>query len=221
MSLFYVWNPSLVKQDPPTLTFVLSTGDGDQIGRGTDEFIAGLLRDLQVTVPPVRWSLLPFRAYYFRDPDLSGPDWQDLWPMMWLATVEVPTVPMQVPVTWHGPRGTDANNVDDASFSRDDHWLYWPSAHCLVIADFANEEARARAKSTVIAMHQRGELTRSPSFHYGEAAGRYPTLYVDLGDRPNAFYESGAEEAERVRALLEKMGGTTHYLKTEDRDYPR
>jgi hypothetical protein len=215
MSLFYIWNPSLISREPPTLSFVLTTGDGDQIGHGSEGFVAGLLRDLGIDDKPTRWELTPIRSSYFADePDAD--DWRDRWPLVWRARVELPAVPIKVPITAQVPRGTDADGADDDTFSQDDHWLTWASARSVVIADFVNEGDRKRAEAEISAARNKGAIP-TVEVSRGEAFGRLPQLTIDLGERPNSYFEGGAPDAAKVAALVERCGGATNHVASANR----
>lgn len=198
MSVFYIWNPTLKKTDPPTVDFIVTSGDGDQIGEGSPKFYAAALKDVGVDAKP--WKCDPLvlsRSSYYSDEPKAG--WEDRWRVVWRARATLKTAPKKMPMH-KGPVGTDA---DDETFSRERHWLSAESFHCLVVADFATDAAFEKARSAV------AKLPNAKKYEVQRMVGRdcLPQLQVDLGERPVGFFEDGATEAEKVIEICCKNGG--------------
>jgi hypothetical protein len=217
MSAYLIWNPTIVEgREPPTLEMVVTDSDSDQIADGTDQFVVGLLRDLEIDLTPTRWRLTTYRSLYYSDYLDDG--WEGRWPVVRKVRVELPATPYRLPIARYGWIHT---NATDASWTPEKHSLNLRSARCLVVADFANAAALERAKAVVIAAHTRGEVGGALTFACADAFGAYPQLQIDMGDFPNAFYEDGAVDAEKVIRLLDQAGGSTNHNATLKRHESR
>jgi hypothetical protein len=214
MSAYLVWNPTIVQgREPPTLEMVVTDSDSDQIADGTDEFVGGLLRDLEIELKPTRWTLTTYRSLYYSDYLDEG--WEGRWPIVRKVRVELPAVPYKLPVARYGWIHT---NATDSSWTPEKHSLNLPSARCLVVADFANASALDRAKAAVLG---RGEFGGALTFARSEAFAVFPQLHIDMGDFPNSFYEAGAVDAEKLIGLLDQLGGSTNHNATLKRHESR
>jgi hypothetical protein len=205
MSLYWLWSPRLVQTARPTIETFMTHGELTYLNRGTPEMVAQVLEDLGVEAAAAGWTMDRYRTGYFTDYHDSE-DWRDRWQQAWRLRIELADTPREPDAS--EPIPTEAT---DASWAPDDDPGTLPSATCLILADFENEEELARARKGV------AELLPTARIDVGTAYGRFPQLRIDLGERPDSFYEGGAAEAERAGEECRRHGGVLRAAESEER----
>ncbi len=205
MNSYLIWHPFVAGAAPPAVELFVTYRDLDDIGQGTTELMAELLRDVGVNLPPVEWTFTHYRASYFAT-YLDSPNWRDRWQNVWKARIVLASPPPRIAVPPGRPIPTGAH---DASWTRATSPAHRPSARCLIIADFPDEAAVARARAAVAACAPQATFAR------GLAFGRWPQLHIDLGELPNERYAAGAPDAAAVAEACRLAGGTTSAGDTE------
>ncbi|MET0398307.1 MAG: hypothetical protein ABW277_16015 [Longimicrobiaceae bacterium] len=206
----YIWHAHVDAGAPDSVHCILLDELGDTIADGTREFAQALFDALGVDARAERWEIKPYRSSYFSD-FLDSDDWRDVWQVVWSAHL---TADRAVELEDTGEPIVETEAEDDSWTDqkrvRDDARL-----PCLVIADFDDEEERARARSRVegrALQAARGEAgAPPPAFHEAEVADGVRQLQVDLGPFDSAFYAEGSGYAVRVREACERAGGTVNY----------
>jgi hypothetical protein len=148
--------------------------------------------------------MTPCRSSYFvEDPDSDA--WRDFWPIVWRVEVALPSK-VTVPAPKFGSIETDAK---DESWEADSphHHRNLKGAHAVVIADFDKAADLEKAQAAISADKKVGAAT----FTVSSALGKLPELQIDLGQRPNSFFEDGAAVAKAVEKLCRQHHGTTNH----------
>jgi hypothetical protein len=196
MSAYHVWNPFLVDKD--TLEFIVTTADSDQIAKGTDEFIAGILKDIGLSsAKPGKWTLDFARTPYFSEyPDSD--DWRDRWQPVWRATVKLKSPPAKPP-TRQVPY-FETNSTDD-SWSQKDYHGKKKTARALIIADFKNDGDRKKAEAAIKKIAPKADFIQSM------VKNKYPQLQIDLGEQQVTFFEKVPKLADDIAKAASENGG--------------
>ncbi len=201
--MHHLWHPSYVSREPIVLEAFATLGDAFTLSRGTDELVRAALARFGITAAPRRWTFVATRTHYFNEyrgePDCA---WADAWSLAWRLRAELDEAP---PLPAPPRRGYFDLEEADATFRFSDSPEDWPAWPCLVLADAPDEETLIDARKLVEARFPDAELT------FGEAYRQVPQLRVLLGDRPRAFYEAGAAEAEALLSVLTDVGASVRF----------
>lgn len=206
MSMIYLWHPS-VGGDGTVLDLILTRGDSDQIGGGSERFISAVTNDLGITAMPVKWAIKPYRCNFYSEYWMEE-GWKSKWDLIWRVTVHFKS-PVSVQPLKMGYKGID--DIDDYS-PLVESYKYEPIG-CLVVGVFASEE---KAKAVARNILTDGDLAAARS----AAAAPDPLVQV-VRVKPEEFHlraAIGSGEKEfftgdypvMVISLLEASGAITH-----------
>lgn len=208
MASYHVWHATYVSAAPITLDAFVTHGSAFFLRDGTDALVRAALDAIGVLAAPTRWTFTPMRAAYFSSYRQPGAPWEDAWQLVWRLRVELAVSPPLPPAPGWGYVDLEAA---DASYRPDDRVedrAAWP---CLVLADAPDLAAIARMRTIVQRRWPEARVV------LGQAFDRFPQLRCDLGERPRAFYEAGAVEAEALLVELAAAGAAVGYEASRDR----
>lgn len=205
MSMLYLWHPA-VSEEGRKLDLILTRGDSDQIGGGAERFVSAVTNALGISVPPLKWSVRPFRCNFYSEYWMED-GWESKWSFVWRMTVHF-REPVAVETLQSGYLGLD--EIDDYSPMMESY-KFEPFA-CLVIAAFLSGN-KAQAAATKIAEDRdllearRGAGTQAPAVEVVQVDGDFHLRAV-IGSGDASFF-TGSYPA-LVVSLLEKSGGVIH-----------
>jgi len=215
MHLVRIANPHVSPQSSKAVELVLGYGDAIAIGRGTDEFMQALLRDLEVDAGVAGWQMQRFRTRYFDDfPDDAG--WQDHWGFMWKVRIDTDEE--------LGPlRERDWPFIESDAFDVTHSEVGMPSPdatmRCIVFSDFfhwgylddAQEAISTSASHGLLAELREQHGVGVPEFRRYEILTGVKQLEIDLGEFPGVFFAAGAGYAEAVMDECRRRKGGVRY----------
>ena len=140
------------------------------------------------------------RTHYFSSYRGTSGDWRDAWDLVWRLRVTLvvdrgPTLPEPPGWGYFDLEAAGRQLPDDG----DGEWL------CELIADARDSSTIDEAEEIVRRAHLDADCVR------GRAFIRYPQLRCDLGNRPRAWYERGAPEAEATLEALDAAGASVRF----------
>jgi hypothetical protein len=211
MSIFHIWNPFVMPDDPQSVSFVLTRGDAFGVNKGTKEFVGQLLSDIGIEAQAKSWTVEHFRSKYYTD-FLGEDDWRDNWQLLWRIQIVTSKKIGRLPKTELPWIETDATDESWETAPDDDD----ATVGCLVVADFSSEASLEKAEKAILDDDDSVKIQKKydvgkPEFSRAEVLGKFPQLQIDLGQFPGKFFASGADYAERVMELCVKAKGTTHF----------
>lgn len=210
MSMYYIWHPYIVPEQPNSMELIITRGDAGDLGKVNKKFIETLLRDIGLKVNVTKWTSTRYRSNYFSE-YLDEGNWEDIWQPVWRVrlstTKKIASLP-KMSQLWLGTNAMTTRRVV-AKKTED-------KAPCLVISDFKRPAALRQTQETIVADEQIKRMQRRykvgpPAFTHVRVLGRYPQLQIDLGVFSNDFYARGADYAERVIKLCKKHKGAVHF----------
>lgn len=206
MSMLYLWHPA-VSDKGTEVDLILTRGDSDQVGGGSDRFINDVLGALKVSVPVQKWSIRSYRCNYYGEYWMED-GWESKWDFVWRMTLHFKE-PVAVEPLQLGYLGID--HIDDYS-PLVESYRYEPFG-CLVVAAFlSKQQAEAAAvklaedRDLLEARHAAG--APSPSVDVMRIGDGKFQLRAVLGAGDQTFFKSTYPQL--VVSLLERSGGATH-----------
>lgn len=206
MSMLYLWHPA-VSEKGTEVDLILTRGDSDQVGGGSDRFINDVLSVLKVSVPVRKWSIRSYRCNYYGEYWMED-GWESKWDFVWRVTLHFKE-PVAVEPLQLGYLGID--HIDDYS-PLVESYRYEPFG-CLVVAAFpSQQQAEAAAvkltedRDLLEARHAAG--APSPAVEVARIGEDKFQLRAVLGAGDQTFFKSPYPQL--VVSLLERSGGATH-----------
>lgn len=206
MSMLYLWHPS-VSGDGNVLDFILTRGDSDQIGGGSDRFVSALTAALEITTIPLKWSIKPYRCNFYSEYWSEG-GWESRWDFIWRVTVHFKAQVAVQPLK-QGYLGID--DIDDYS-PLVESYKFEPFS-CLVAGSFTSEEktretARRIASDKELAAARKGAAAPDPVIQVVRVDEKAFHLRAAIGSGDASFFQG--EYPELVLSFLESAGAVTH-----------
>ncbi len=205
MSMLYLWHPAVIK-DGTVLDMIITRGDSDQVGGGSERFVSAVLNALDVTAQAEKWSIRPFRCNFYGEYWMED-DWKSKWDFVWRMTVHFKEAVTVEPLKL-GYQGID--DIDDYSPLMESY-RYEPYA-CLVVAAFLSEQQAKGAAGKIVedrdlreARHVAGAPEPVPEV---VPAGGDFHLRAVIGSGEDSFFKG--DYPKLVVSLLEKSGGVVH-----------
>lgn len=206
MSMLYLWHPS-VSADGTVVDLIITRGDSDQVGGGSERFVAALTAALNINAAPWKWAIKSYRCNYYSEYwEEEGLD--SKWDFIWRATLHFKA---QVAVTPLKLGYLGINDIDDYS-PLVESYKFEPFA-CLAAGVFKSEE---KAKETARRLINDKELGAARK----EAAAPDPVVQVVrvnpkefhlravLGSGDESFFTGGYPDM--VLSFLETSGAVIH-----------
>ncbi|QWV99062.1 hypothetical protein KP005_07195 [Geomonas nitrogeniifigens] len=206
MSMLYLWHPS-VSADGTVVDFILTRGDSDQVGGGSERFVGALIGALDLGAEPLKWGIKPYRCNYYSE-YWEEEGWQSRWDFVWRVTlhfrVQVAVEPIKL-----GYLGI--SDIDDYS-PEVESYKFEPYS-CLAVAVFDSEN---RAKDTARRLITDKELTAARK----EVPAPDPVVQVvreqngefhvraSLGSGDETFFRGAYPDT--VLTFLQASGGVIH-----------
>lgn len=211
MSIFYIWNPTIVPQESQKIEFVLTRGDAFSVNKGTKEFFQQIFKDLGIGEKVEKWKVGKYRSKYYTD-FLGEDDWRDNWQLIWRAEVTAKGKIKELAEMQEPWIGTDATDETWKTATEDDNEI----VGCLIVSDFEKTTDLEKAKKIILESAEVKEWQEKysvgrPKFDYSEMMGIFKQLQIDLGDFEGSFFAKNADYAEYVMDLCKKAKGTVHF----------
>lgn len=206
MSMLYLWHPA-VSETGKEVDLILTRGDSDQVGGGSERFVNALLGILRVEATAQKWSLRSFRCNYYSEYWMEE-GWESKWDFVWRMTLHF-REPVAVQALNSGYLGID--EIDDYS-PLVESYKYEPFG-CLAVAAFLSQQQAVAAATRLMEDGDLKEARRAVgapapmSQVVGIGAGKFQLRAV-LGSGDEAFFKS--QYPELVLSLLERGGGVIH-----------
>ena len=207
MSMLYLWHPS-VSADGTVLDLILTRGDSDQVGGGSERFISHLAGTLDISAVPQKWAIKSCRCnYYSANREEQG--WDSRWGFIWRVTIhfkaQVAVMPLKL-----GYLGID--EIDDYS-PLVDSYKYEPFA-CLAIGAFAAEDkAKATARRVIndkeLTAARKGASAPDPIVQVVRVNSERFHVRAALGSGDQSFFQGGYPDM--VLSFLETSGAVIHH----------
>lgn len=206
MNKLYLWHPS-VGGDGTVLDLIITRGNSDQVGGGSERFVSAITEALGIAAMPLKWSVKPYRCNFYSK-YWNEEAWDSRWDFVWRLTCHF-AAPVSVQPLKAGHLGTE--EIDDYS-PLVESYKYEPFA-CLAIGVFPSEE---KAKAVARKMLTDGEMAAARQ----EAAAPDPVLQVvrvksdefhlraAIGSGEASFFLGGYPST--VLSLLEASGARMH-----------
>lgn len=205
MSMLYLWHPA-VGNDGTMLDLIITRGDSDQVGGGSERFVTAVAKSLGIEATPEKWSIRPFRCNFYSE-YWTEEGWTSKWDFVWRMTVyfreQVSVEPLKA-----GYRGLD--EIDDYS-PLGESYRFEPFS-CLLVATFLSLE-QARLAAAKLAEDRDLQEARRPVHAPQPAAdilavGAEFHLRAMLGSGDRPFFEGGYPDM--ALNLMERSGGIVH-----------
>lgn len=205
MSMLYLRHPA-VGNDGTVLDLILTRGDSDQVGGGSERFVNAVSSRLGIKAQPRKWSIRPFRSNFYGEYWMEE-GWEPKWDFVWRMTVHFRTAVSVEPLKL-GYLGLD--EIDDYSPFMESY-KFEPFA-CLAIAAFLSEpKAEAAARRVVedrdLLEARRAVGVQSPAVDVLRVGDDFHLRAV-LGSGEKPFFTSNYPGM--VLSMLEKTGGIVH-----------
>lgn len=206
MSMLYLWHPA-VGASGTELDLIITRGDSDQVGGGSDRFVGAVLNALKIREPAEKWSIKANRCNFYGE-YWREEGWRSQWDFAWRMEVRFKN-PVEVKPLPTGYLGL--MEIDDYS-PLAESYKYEPYA-CLVVAAFASQE-RANLAAGKLAGDKEIEAARheaaapEPQIKVLQVASREFHLRAAIGSGDEPFFTGGYPAL--VLSMLEAAGGATH-----------
>ena len=206
MSMLYLWHPS-VSGDGKVLDCVLTRGDSDQVGGGSERFVSALASTMEIGTIPLKWSIKPYRCNFYSEYWSEG-GWESRWDFIWRVTVHFKAQVAVRPVKL-GYLGID--DIDDYS-PLVESYKFEPFS-CLVAGSFTSEEkaretARRLANDKELVTARKGAAAPDPVIQVVRVDEKAFHLRAALGSGDASFFKG--EYPELALSFLEAAGAVTH-----------
>ncbi|WP_224982597.1 hypothetical protein [Geomonas agri] len=143
MSMLYLWHPS-VGADGTVVDFILTRGDSDQVGGGSERFVSALMGVLDIRAELLKWGIKPYLCNYYSeywDEDGRESKWDFVWRVTIHFRVQVAIQPLKL-----GYLGIDY--IDDYS-PEVESYKFEPFS-CLAVGVFNSEHMAKEIARRVI-----------------------------------------------------------------------
>jgi hypothetical protein len=206
MSMLYLWHPS-VSADGTVVDLILTRGDSDQIGGGSDRFVTALAGALDITALPQKWSIKPYRCNYYSEYwDEEG--WDSKWDFIWRATIhfkaQVAVTPLKL-----GYIGIDV--IDDYS-PLVESYKFEPfaclAAGVLEAEDKARETARRLINDKELTAARKAASAPDPVVQVVRVNPKQFHVRAAIGSGNASFFQEGYPDM--VISFLETSGAVIH-----------
>ena len=189
MGAYLLWHPAYVDAKPLTLEAFVTVGDALLEPRAGPDLDRSVRAALGLPVDGGPADLERVRTSYFTS-YRDSPDWESRWALAWRWRTAVGVDDSRPPLPPFPDDGSE--DVEAAGI------MPGPPAACpCVLLVDAPTQALAHLAATVVE-----RLCPGAQIEQGRAVDRFPQLRIDLGPRPVAWYEAGADEAEAVLTAL-------------------
>lgn len=206
MAKLYLWHPA-VSTSGTELDLILTRGDSDQVGGGSDRFVDAVLKALGIENEAAKWSIKPNRCNFYGDYRREE-GWRSQWDFAWRmeAHFKSPVAVKPLPAGCLG-----LMEIDDYS-PLVESYKYEPYA-CLVIGAFNSEEKASSAAEKLagdkeIQAARHAAAAPEPQVKLFQVAPKEFHLRAAIGSGDESFF-TGVYPA-LVLSMLEAAGGTTH-----------
>lgn len=206
MSMLYLRHPA-VTEDGKGLDIILTRGDSDQIGGGSERFVAAVLDALHVTAEPQKWAIRSYRCNYYSE-YWQEKGWDSKWDFVWRMAVhfksEIAIEPLKL-----GYLGI--NDIDDYSPLVESYKV--EPFGCLVAATYSSEKqaqsaARKISEDTELTEARHAAKAPEPVTVVERVSGREFQVRCILGKGDRRFFEGPYPDM--VVNMLESGGGRVH-----------
>ncbi|QWV95096.1 hypothetical protein KP004_07940 [Geomonas oryzisoli] len=206
MSMLYLWHPS-VGADGTVVDFILTRGDSDQVGGGSERFVSALIAALDLGAEPLKWGIKPYRCNYYSE-YWEDKGWASKWDFVWRVTlhfrVQVAIEPLKL-----GYLGI--NDIDDYS-PEVESYKFEPFS-CLAVAVFdsehkARETARRLITDKELTAKRKEVLAPDPVVQVVRVNNGEYHVRAALGSGDETFFRS--DYPEMVLSFLQASGGVIH-----------
>ncbi|MBU5612522.1 hypothetical protein [Geomonas azotofigens] len=206
MSMLYLRHPS-VSADGTVVDFILTRGDSDQVGGGSERFIGALIGALDIGAEPLKWGIKPYRCNYYSEYwDEEG--WESTWDFVWRVTIHFR---VQVAIKPFKLGYLGINDIDDYS-PEVESYKFEPFS-CLAVGVF---DAENKAKETARRVINDKELTAArkevsapdPVVQVVRVGNGEFHLRAALGSGDERFFRG--EYPEMVLSFLQSSGAVIH-----------
>jgi hypothetical protein len=214
VSLFYINYPHVLPEDQHTVEFALTYGAGDSIARGTKKFMQELLDDIGLKGDVVKWTLQPCRSKYYSE-YIGAEDWRDNWSVVWKIRIQtaqkLDSLPISEPLI--------ETNAFDSTWTISNTLKDDAEVDCLIISDFDTKISLEETQKTILNAVTKDGLKKLrekyarelPTFSQVKIRGKYHQLEVNLGKFSGSFFAQGADYAEGILKLCQKMNGAVNF----------
>lgn len=206
MSMLYLWQPVL-SEDGKKLEIMLTRGDSDQIGDGSERFVASVLNSLGVSASPESRTVTPYRCNFYSEYWMKN-GWEYQWDFVWSLSVRFdrPVAPETLQL---GYLGTD--DIDDYSprVARYRH----PPFHYLAVGRFPTQKRAQAAADRILADREIVSARRAigapePLVEVLRVADGEFQVQAAIGEGDVGFFRSGYPGT--ILSMLEVSGGRIH-----------
>ena len=206
MSMLYLWNPA-TSGDGKSLEVIITRGDSDQVGGGSERFVGAILKTLGIVHLPGSWSITPYRCNFYSEYAQEG-GWDFRWDFVWRLAARF-SQPVAPKTFKRGYLGT--NDIDD--YSAQVGAYRCPPFNCLVVGAFATQQMAVTAAEKIVSDRELAAAGRAlaapePSLDILRVAAGEFHLRTVVGTGDQAFFESNYPGS--ILTLLAANGGRIH-----------
>jgi len=206
MSMLYIWNPCL-NEDKTRLELIITRGDSDQVGNGSKEFVASLVKGMGLSFLPQRWSIQSYRCNFYSE-YWQEEGWKSKWDFVWRLTAHFdrPVNPPDLKAPYLETDETDDYSPLVESYKQ-------PPYQCLVIAQYLSQKQVEAAASKMVGDREIEAARRAvgapaPVIDLLRLNARQFQLRAVIGAGGEEFFLS--DYPARMVAMLAAGGAITH-----------
>lgn len=204
MSMLYTWDPA-VGGDGKRVDIILTRGDADQIGPGSKEFVATVLRAWSITASPRRTNINAYRCNFYSEYWKDG-GWENEWDFVWRLSAHFPS---NITLKKRPLHYVGIDRVDDYSVTMEAY--KHPPFAGLIVAEFAAEKAALAAAAEISSdkeLRALGAPSHAPADAVFRLGGKRFQVRAEVGSGGGDVF--GGAVLKRLLARLAAQGGKMH-----------